>query len=71
MGSSCDHFSYFERNLRSIAFLIFAFESLYIGVSSLCLYNITSFFVFQDGILYKLTNLYLCNTQIYTHRGQL
>ena len=33
------------------------------------LYNITIFFLFQDGILSKLPKLYLCNAQICVHCG--
>jgi len=42
---------------------------LYIGITSLCLYNITSFLFFQDGMLSKLTNLFLLKTQICAHQG--
>ena len=68
---SCDCFSLVEGNLRPIAFLIFAFDLPVSWCSSLCLYNITSFFFFQDGILYKLTNLYLYNIQISSRDGQI
>ena len=37
---------------------------LYIGITSLCLYNTTKYFVFQDGKLDKLTKRKLCNVQI-------
>ena len=56
---------FLERFLKSIAFWSLLWCFLYIGVSSLCLYNITTFFILQDGILSKLTVLYLCKVQIY------
>ena len=68
---SCDCFSLVEGNLRPIAFLICAFEFPVSWCSSLCLYNITSFFFLQDGILYKVTVLYLCNIQIYAYQRHI
>ena len=57
---SCDYFSFQNRLLFDLVLLIV----LYWVGSSLCLYNITTFFIFQDGILSKVTNMYLCNIQI-------
>ena len=37
---------------------------LYIGITSLCLYISIGFFVLQDGIVHKLTVLFLCEIQI-------
>ena len=33
---------------------------LYIGITSLCLYNNAEYLILQDGILYKLNKNYLC-----------
>ena len=33
---------------------------LYIGITSLCLYNNAKYPILQDGILYKLNKNYLC-----------
>lgn len=52
-----------------LLFWSYAFDFPVHWCSSLCLYNITSFFFFQDGILSKLTNLYLCNIQICVYCG--
>ena len=41
-----------------------------IGLTSLCLYNITTFLLLQDGILYKLYSLYLCKIQKSTSYAQ-
>ena len=37
---------------------------LYIGITSLCLYSSTVFFILQDGIVHKLPALFLCELQI-------
>ena len=46
---------------------------LYIGITSLCLYNTADNPFSQDGILYNMNIFQLCNTQIiYTiHKFQL
>ena len=36
---------------------------LYIGITSLCLYNSTQFLLLQDGIVHKLADLFLCKRQ--------
>lgn len=43
---------------------------LYLFGSSLCLYSITIFFFFQDGILSKVANLYLYKIQICVYQRQ-
>ena len=43
---------------------------LYIGITSLCLYNITGIEHFQDGMLDKVNKEYLCRIQIYTTQIQ-
>ena len=57
------------KEMGSIAFWSLLWLYLYFGSSSLCLYNITMFLFFQDGILSKLTKLYLCNIQICVYCG--
>ena len=43
---------------------------LYIGITSLCLYNTTKYFVLQDGKLDKINKRKLCNAQIKLKRAQ-
>ena len=42
---------------------------LYIGITSLCLYNIAKIMIFQDVILYKVNKRNLCRTQISVSDG--
>ena len=48
---------------RNLHLLVLPVSYMIIGLTSLCLYNITGFAFFQDGILYKLHSLFLCKTQ--------
>ena len=43
---------------------------LYIGITSLCLYNTTKYFTFQDGKLDKVNKIKLCNIQIKAKNAQ-
>ena len=65
---SCDYFS--EKILNRLLFDLCFWLYLCFGVSSLCLYIITIFFVFQDGILYNITILYLYKLQICVYKRQ-
>ena len=47
-----------------IAFLRALRIYLYIGITSLCLYNTSKYFIFQDGKLDKTDKRKLCNIQI-------
>ena len=56
---------YNYRNLLE-DFVCYGDFTLYIGITSLYLKNITTFFLLQDGMLHKKRHLFLCNLQIYT-----
>ena len=61
-----EDFVLFFRSLYFDPFLFFGSLEvyLYIGITSLCLYNITSFFIFQVVILAKVNKFRLCKRQI-------
>ena len=68
-----EDFVLFFRSLYFDPFLFFGSLEvyLYIGITSLCLYNITSFFIFQVVILAKVNKFRLCKRQISAHSGSL
>ena len=53
-----------EKYLSGSDFIFLSLYYLYIGITSLCLYNSTGYSHFQDGILYKVTHLFLFITEI-------
>ena len=55
--------SAFLLSCQNIAFVFGVEVYVYIGITSLCLYNITGFPIFQDGILYKVHSPFLYKIQ--------
>ena len=53
-----------EKYLFGSDFIFLSLYYLYIGITSLCLYNSIGYSLFQDGNLYKFTYLFLFITEI-------